>query len=866
MKGFALVFEAIVSGPARRRPLRALLPVLGIAIGVAAIASINHANRSITESFRDAAGALAGRSDFAVTGARGVPVAALTSFSFLWHHGAFAPSVTGSAVAADGSGEILQILGVDPGGDAAVREMRLVPPPPLPAGEGRGDGRSHSRLELLSPNSVFLPAPFASRHHLSPGSPFRIIAGGVEQTVHVAGLLELSGLARAAGGDLLVADLFTAQKLLGKEGWVDRVDVVLRDGENKDALRRELERRLAPGLAIEPPGRSASTAGRMVRAFRFNLNALGSLTILVGFFLIANAVSISVVRRRPEVATLRAVGASRSAIFGAFVAEALVIGAVGTLLGEGLGWLAARAALREVSGTISDIYLPAARISGAGYAGAAFLAAAAGMTASLLAALLPAVEASRVPPSPAMRAGSIESIRRSRLAARAAAAVAALLLAAAASRVEPIGGFPFAGFLAVALVVAALALAAPIFVRGVSRRAGPLLARVLGPAGRLAAGFFGGALARNAIAVAAMAMALGMTLAMIVTVASLRETLRVWVESTLRSDLWIKAQAGRGRGLVGDLSAEVVPFLSGVPGVEGVDPFRARDAVDASGQPFTVGSGDFRIVARAGGVPLLDGRDPREVARGARRAGEVLVSEPYARRFGASKGGDVVLSTPKGPRTFRVAGVYRDYSNDRGTVLLDRELYLSLFEDPRVTSAAVLAAPGSDPEELRRRILSLARGRFALSITTNRELRRDILAIFDRTFAVARGLEAIAIGVAILGIANALTASAVERRRAFGLLSAVGAARSQIRRSVLIEAGLTGATATLAAIAAAAAFAYLLLEVINPQSFGWTVAISLPAGRLALATLAVFGASVLAGVFPGYLASGVTPASALQEE
>jgi predicted secreted hydrolase len=182
----------------------------------------------------------------------------------------------------------------------------------------------------------------------------------------------------------------------------------------------------------------------------------------------------------------------------------------------------------------------------------------------------------------------------------------------------------------------------------------------------------------------------------------------------------------------------------------------------------------------------------------------------------------VALSTPSGPKSFRVAGVYRDYSNDKGTILLDRPLYLSLFGDPRITSVAVLAARGADADELRRRILSLARGRYALSVTTNRELRREILAIFDRTFAVARGLEAIAVAVAILGIANALTASAVERRRAFGLLAAIGAEEGQIRRAVLVEAALTGSTATLAAIVAAAAFAYLLLAVINPQSFGWT--------------------------------------------
>jgi putative ABC transport system permease protein len=183
-----------------------------------------------------------------------------------------------------------------------------------------------------------------------------------------------------------------------------------------------------------------------------------------------------------------------------------------------------------------------------------------------------------------------------------------------------------------------------------------------------------------------------------------------------------------------------------------------------------------------------------------------------------------------------------------------------------VTGVAVLAARGADIEELRRRIQSFARARYALSITTNRELRRQILIVFDRTFAVARGLEAIAVSVAILGIANALTASAVERRRAFGLLAAVGAGRSQIRRAVLLEAALTGATASVAAVVASAAFAYLLLAVINPQSFGWTVALTVPAGRLAAAALGIFAASVLAGVFPGYLASGVRPASALQEE
>jgi len=178
----------------------------------------------------------------------------------------------------------------------------------------------------------------------------------------------------------------------------------------------------------------------------------------------------------------------------------------------------------------------------------------------------------------------------------------------------------------------------------------------------------------------------------------------------------------------------------------------------------------------------------------------------------------------------------------------------------------VLAAPGVDAEALRRRILEAASNRYALSVTTNRELRREVLAIFDRTFQVTRALEGIALLVSVLGIAHALAASAVERRRAFGLLRAVGASGGQVRRATLVEAFLAGAVGTLAAIPAGAAFAWLLLEVINPQSFGWTVATTVPVPALAGAAALVLLAAVLAGIEPGRIAARVEPAAALQEE
>jgi putative ABC transport system permease protein len=466
-----------------------------------------------------------------------------------------------------------------------------------------------------------------------------------------------------------------------------------------------------------------------------------------------------------------------------------------------------------------------------------------------------------------MRPGSADEVRRLRLGRRVVGASLALAAAAVLSRGNPVGDFPWFGFGAVALVVVALALVSPALVRAGATVARRPLERIFGASGRLGAGFFGGSLARNGIAVTALAMALGMTFAMIATVASMRETVRAWVGSTLRADLWVRAgSASGGRAVVGDLPPEILSFLESVPGVAAVDPFRIREGFDGSGRALSIASSDFRVLSRAGGAPLLDGRDPRVAAEAARRSGQIFISEPYSRRYAVATGGVVSLRTPKGVRTFRVAGVYRDFTSDRGTVLLDRPLYLDLFEDPRVTSAAVVARPGVRADRLRREILVRAGNRLSIDVITTGELRDQVLRIFDRTFVVARALEGIAVAVAVAGIANALIASAVERRRSFGLLRAVGASRAQIRSAVLVEAFLAGLVATIAAFVAGTAFAALLMGVINPQSFGWSVVPRVPAARLVAAAAIVLAASLAAGVVPGRIAASADPASALAEE
>ncbi|HET7453153.1 MAG TPA: ABC transporter permease, partial [Thermoanaerobaculia bacterium] len=371
---------------------------------------------------------------------------------------------------------------------------------------------------------------------------------------------------------------------------------------------------------------------------------------------------------------------------------------------------------------------------------------------------------------------------------------------------------------------------------------------------------------RNAVAIAALALALGMSAAMAVMIASLRRTVVTWIDQSVAADLFVKSATGQRRGIIGTIPSEAVDFLRAVPGVAVADPFRTIDVRDAQGNPFTVGAGDFGTAARIGALPLESGRAPAAVFERARRQDQVFVSEPYARRFRKKPGDRVVVPTPSGPRTFTVADVYPDFSNDRGTIVVDRPVFVSMFHDRDVSTVAVRAAPGVSPDALRDRILAAAGGRFALSILTNRTLRREVRRIFDRTFAVTWGLEAIALLVAALGVVNALFALVLERRRELALLRVLGTSIAQLRRSIAIEAGLVGAAAILLAAAAGTAFAAVLILVINPQSFGWSIRLDVPAAGIAAGFVLALAITVLASVAPSRVAVAADTAAAIREE
>ncbi len=866
----------LVLRPAAKDRLRFALTVSGIAVGVATMAAIRLANASVLSSFSDTVDVVAGRASITILAdGPGIPEETLARLAWLRALGAtLAPAITETAATGAKDGEVVEVLGIDPLADANAREYSF-------AEEGRreekkkiflegeeGGGAAGSLFSIFEEKSLLVTEAFASRHHLSVGSTFALVTNSVERTFRVAAVLRPAGVARAAAGSIVFMDVAAAQEAFGKVGRLDRIDIVLpaslSDADRARVLE-EVSASLPPGVTAGRPARRTETVDRLVRAFRVNLSALGAIALLVGMYFVYNTLSISVLRRRPDIGVVRALGASRRSVFAVFLAEGLALGAAGSALGLLLGAGLAAGALRLIGGTATEIYIPSAHP--ALHLDPAVLAFsfALGVATSAFSALAPALEAAGVEPAATMRHGSVEAARRRRTRPLALVGAVLLVLAWAATRPGPVDGLPVFGFLSVFLVVAGTSLLAPAAVTFAAARLDGFALRHFGVEARIARANLTGSLSRTSVAVAALTMGLSMMVAVAVMVGSFRTTVATWVGQTLSSDLFVGPASGRSGPSLGRIPEEAIEAIRAVPGVDEVDPFLGFSAT-RDGAPYTIGSGLFAFIVRHGNLPLVDGRDPKRVFAQALANGEALVSEPFSEKFHVRSGDTVELPGPRGAVRVRVAGVYTDYSNDRGTVTLDRALFQRIWGLAGASTMAVTLKSGISPEEGARRVERALRGRFALRVRTNATLRRIVLQVFDRTFAVTYALEAVAIAVAVLGVFNTLTALVLERRREIGLLRVLGASASRVKRAVRYEAAAIGGLGIVLGLASGAAMALVLVHVINRQSFGWTIAMRWPWGFLAGALALVFATTLLAAARPAGLAAATDVAAALKEE
>ncbi|MGD9317019.1 MAG: ABC transporter permease [Anaerolineae bacterium] len=829
--------------------------ILGITLGVAVAVAVDLANASATRAFDYSTDAVAGRATHQIlAGPQGLDEALYVELRRrgLASEGIpVAPIVTDYVYSSQLGDRPFQLLGVDPFAEAPFRNYFW--------GTGQAPVGDLSAL-VTRPGAVLLAAETAAYYGLAPGDRLRLEIGGYQREAFLAGLLNpADDLSRRALDGLVLADIATAQELTGRLGRLDRIDLILPDDEG--ALASEYRDLLPVGAQIVAVDARSGTIEEMTAAFRLNLMALSLLALVVGLFLIYNTMTFSVVQRRGLFGTLRCLGVTRGEVFVLVVSEALVVGVLGAFLGLGLGIVMGRGAVQAVTQTISDLYFVVTvqeiEIAASSLVKGVLL----GILASILVAAPPAWEAASVPAKVALSRSGLEGKARRAVAWVAAGslvlAIVGLGLLAIPTRSLVVS---FGGTLAIVVAFAALT---PLVTTLLMRIATRPLGRIWGALGRMAPRNVVTSISRTAVAVAALMVAVSVTIGVSLMIGSFRTTVITWLDQVLQGDLYVSAPSRTSTQATTPLDPAVLDVVETWPGVERVDLLRTVTVESPAGpvSVFGVHNPDF------GDRPFLSRDLSSAEIWAAMQDGAVVVSEPYANLAGLPRrGGTVTLYTAQGPRTLPVAGIYYDYVTSGGTVSMALDTYRGLWNDEALTALAIRLAPGTDVDAVARELGDALAPVQRLFVRPNQALRDEALVIFDRTFAITGALQLLATIVAFIGVLSALLSLLLEKQREVGILRAVGLTGRQLWGLVLLETGLMGAVAGLLAMPTGFALSLILIYIINRRSFGWTLQMQVdPAPFLTALAVAVI-AALLAGIYPARKMGKMLTAEALRYE
>ena len=847
----------------RHHRLRTCLTFLGMALGVAVIVAIAMVNRTLTTSFQSTIEQIAGKAVLQVSNSEsGMAESVFPTVRDTEGVKDVAAAVDGFLPVSGVRSERLYIYGVDLLTDFAMRDHQFV-----------GDGFAFDKaLDFIAqPDSIALTESFARRYDLKIGSTIALNTSRGKQNYIVRALLKEEGTARVFGGNFALMDLPAAQGAFGKDGKLDIVDLTVEPGETVEAVQTRLRQRLKGLADVERPRKRGEQIESLLTSFRVGLFFVSLIALFVGFFLIYNTVSVSVVQRKREIGTLRCIGMRRSELLSLIVAEALILAVVGAAIGCLVGWLLAQAALLAVGETVRNLF-SSIGLSGSSLSprelGIALLSA---VGVALFAALQPALEAIHISPLESARQAVWRPVFNGRKswATRLGLLcfiVAPLLIVAAPIVSGAIRQFS-AGVVGMLIFLLGLAFFSPLVIRYAVKKFWQSSVRLPGISwaeSRLASDSLVRNPLRSGITVATIIISLAAIFTIAAFVNSVRGSLLLWVDQMVTADIIISSGARTAGPRNVSLHEEPLPGLQALPGVKIVDLYRLVRA-NYQGRPIVVESFSAVESARVRTLPMAEG-DGRRALREMAEGKGAIVSESFQTRFGKNIGDSIELITPSGPVSFKVLGIYIDYSSDIGSVLIDRALYKKYWRDELVDAFDLWLEPGADMATVIQKIKDGYGERYQLFISTHRELKDAVVRIMEQSFVVNYAVEIVAVVVAIFSVINTLLASILDRTREIGVLRAIGATQAQIRRVVVIEAGWMGLIGGVLGLFAGSVMAYHHVVFNTKLLTGWTFQFYYPYDIAALSIFAAVVLCLIAGYGPAKQAAAMPIVTAIGYE
>jgi len=842
----------LLFGEWRSHPVRALSAILAIAIGVSLGFAIHLINAAAFNEFSSAVKSLSGQADVQVSGTESTFDEQVYPLLAQRDGVAVASPVLQIHASVPNQRTPLEILGID-----MFRAGAITP-------DLMGIPAKDHPMDALADDTVFLSAAAQTWLNAPPGSSVTLRAGTRSLALRVAG-----PLARARTGQRLgVMDLGTAQWRFNRLGKLTRIDLKLKEGVDrvafKAALGRDLQRDYPGRFHVGSPNDDDQNSrnDNMSRAYRVNLSVLALVALFTGAFLVFSTQALAVIRRRSQFALLRVLGLERGQLLRQVMLEGLSLGVIGSVLGMAAGYLLAAGALQLFGGDLGAGLFSGGQPTVQFTPVAALVYFALGVGVSVLGSAAPALEAARARPAIALKAGAEEAAL-----ARFAPAwpgLACLALAALLSQLPPLWELPIFGYLSIALMLVGAIALMPRLAGLVFRRLSALWQR--GPGNRDQASPVAAlTLARLANAPGQAGMALGgvlssfsLMVAMAIMVASFRVSVDQWLLDVLPADLY--ASSATNGGTAG-LTPDEQRLVQALPGIAKADFLRARPLqLDPARPPVLLMARNVdaerpeSVLAMAGpSLPVPPGRMP------------VWVSEPMADLYSVQPGATLTLPLAGVPRDFFVAGIWRDYARTHGAVQIRLADYQALTGDADINNVALWLAGGARMEDLKRALKALPFGA-ALDLNELSEIRTLSMKMFDRSFAITYLLEGIAIVIGLVGVAATFSAQTLARSREFGMLRHLGVTRRQILAILAVEGGALTGLGIATGFVLGWVISLVLVFIVNPQSFHWTMQLHLPWPLLGTVAGALLAASALTALASGRRALSGEPIRAVRED
>ena len=841
----------------RSRPLRTALTVGGVGVGVAAALAVSLANQTIFEAFQRAVTQVVGEATIHVSGTdHRINETLIERIRLHPDVQAVYPYLAQSVTfeTNEGNSRVGMVWGLD--------LLELIHEETV---AGQSSAQENFSLDsLLSVKTIYLGRELSTSLGVTRGDPVTVHVGSRQFQATVSGVLTFSN-DETRWDSVAVMDLAAAQVQLRRLGRLDGLDLVTTPGVSVDRVIQELQARVGPSVLVNRPSQRNVQVQRMLTSFQLNLATLSTVGLFVGVFLVYNAVGFSVVQYRREIGILRTIGMMPTHVGLLFLGESLIVGAVGGGLGSVIGSGLAQSLATIEQTTVSELYgieapgehpfsLPV-------LLGGCVL----GMVLSMMGAVGPCWEASRTDPARAIASGQYHATRRhhGRLTVLA---VVVLGVAGMLTLPGPVNGIPVFGYGAAFCILLGCTLLAPLSIHLLN------LATSFGPSSgsmtRLAVDHIAGSSGRSSVTLSAFMVGIAIVVGVGVMVESFRKTVEHWIDQTLMADLVVTPHdevldADPHENALG-LSPEAVRRAKAVPGVAAVDPYRhVRMQVGAT-QAFVVAR-DLVLHANRSHYLFMNGESSRLLHQAIDERG-VVVSEVLAHRLGVTVGDALSLPTAKGQKAFPVVGVFYDYATDGGKIVMNRSIYEQWWDDPTATVLAVYLKPDANQQRVRDGLKHALDPLVPTSIISNKELRAHVLDIFDRTFRLTVGLEIVAVIVGLLGIMNTLLTTVIERQRELATVRAIGGSRRHVQGLVIRESLCLGTLGLALGLVAGILLAALLIGVINKQSFGWTIHMTIPLKTILEAVLVAGITGLVAGYLPARWATHGPIADGLRYE